>query len=65
MDIKMELTVHDTLQRILNKINDELDVIGNRNSDLDDDLVASRAIEELSRAYDLLTRSDKVDKPHE
>lgn len=60
MDVEMELTVQDTMQRILNKINDELDAInGSLDSEGDappKDLRIARVVNELSQSYLYLSR---------
>lgn len=61
MDVEMELTVQDTMQRILNKINEELDAInGSLDTDGDappKDLRIARVVNELSQSYAFLNKN--------
>ena len=62
MDIEMKLTTQDTMQRILDKINDELDAInGNLDADGDappKDLRIARVVNELSQSYAFLAKNE-------
>lgn len=66
MDVEMELTVQDTMQRILNKINDELDSInGSFDADGDappKDLRIARVVNELSQSYAFLAKNNDSQK---
>lgn len=64
IDIKMDVTLEETLQGILNKINDSLDLInGDLNDDEDDkngpphDIRVARLINELSQSYAYLSKN--------
>lgn len=63
IDINTELTVQDTMQRILNKIDDELDLItGNLEKGEDKDappmdIRAARVINELCQSYAYLSKN--------
>lgn len=64
IDIKMELSVEETLQGILNKINDSLDSINSDfdNEDEDQDgpphnLRVARVVNELSQSYAFLSKN--------
>ena len=69
IDIKMEMTVEETLQGILNKINDSLDLI-NGDVDTDDDkrdgpphdIRVARVINELSQSYAFLAKNAQSQK---
>jgi len=66
MDIEMKLTVQDTMQRILDKINDELDAInGSLDSEGDappKDLRIARVVNELSQSYAFLSKNSGSQK---
>jgi hypothetical protein len=64
IDIKMELSVEETLQGILNKINDSLDSINSDFDDKDEDrdgpphnLRVARVVNELSQSYAFLSKN--------
>ena len=66
MDIEIKLTVQDTMQRILDKINDELDAI-NGSLDAEDDappkdLRIARVVNELSQSYAFLSKNSSSQK---
>lgn len=64
INIKMEMSVEETLQNILNKINDSLELIkGDMNNEEGHhgepphDLKVARVINELSQSYAFLSRN--------
>ena len=64
IDIKMEMTVEETMQGILNKINDSLELINGQVNNEEGsrgepphDLRVARVINELSQSYAFLSKN--------
>lgn len=66
IDIKMEMTVEETMQGILNKINDSLELINGQvsseNGEPPHDLRVARVINELSQSYTFLAKNANSQK---